>query len=107
MADINKGFDGFDWDDGNIDHCENHGLSIEDIEAVFSGDMFVAPDLAHSNEEERFIAIGRTADRRPVFIAYTHRMKDGKWLIRPVSARYMHDKEIERYEAQSAPDDHG
>lgn len=90
--------EGFDWDDGNIGHCQKHGIAIAEIEAVLSGEPLVAPDLAHSDKEERFIAIGRASNGRPVFIAYTHRMKAGKWLLRPVSARYMHAREIERYE---------
>jgi hypothetical protein len=26
---------GFDWDDGNRDKCQKHGMSIGEIEAVF------------------------------------------------------------------------
>jgi uncharacterized DUF497 family protein len=32
---------------------------------------------------------------------FTFGMKDGQRLIRPVSARYMHKKEIEAYETES------
>ena len=27
---------GFDWDDGNIQKCQKHKVSIEEIEALFS-----------------------------------------------------------------------
>ena len=93
---------GFDWDEGNREHCRKHGVSIAEIEAVLRGSPRVAPDLGHAHLEDRLIAIGRTAVGRPVFVAFTLREKGGRRLIRPVSARYMHAKEIERYEAQGA-----
>ena len=36
-----------------------------------------------------------------MFIAFTLRKLDGTTLIRPVSARYMHRKEVARYEKSS------
>jgi uncharacterized protein len=51
--------------------------------------------------------VGRNAEGRPLFIAFTFRTKSGERLIRPVSARCMHGKEIERYEAEGSHDDHG
>ena len=96
-----KAVAGFDWDDGNLEKCRKHGVSIGEIEALLSSDPHVAPDLEHSAEEDRFIAVGRTAAGRPLFVAFMFRMKDGERLVRPVSARYMHRKEIERYEPES------
>ena len=37
--------DGFDWDAGNRDKCQKHGLSIAEIEAFFLKNPKVAPDL--------------------------------------------------------------
>jgi uncharacterized protein len=72
---------------------------MADIEALLRGNCRVAPDVKHSSaREERFIAIGRTAEGRPVFVGYTVRIKSDLKLIRPVTARYMHGKEIARYE---------
>lgn len=90
---------GFDWDDGNRAKCEKHGVSIAEIEALFRGGPRIAPDPKHSETEERMIAVGRTASGRPVFVAFTLRMKDRQRLIRPVTARYMHTKEVAAYEA--------
>ena len=56
------------------------------------------PDLKHSANEDRYIAVGRDTDGRPVFVAFTVRERNGERLIRPVSARFMHGKEIEGYE---------
>lgn len=101
--------DGFDWDAGNRDKCTKHGLAIAEIEALFQGAPRVAPDIRHSGTEQRFIAVGRSGTRRPVFVAFTIRTIDGQTLIRPISARYMHAEEARRYEeAQDSPaPDHG
>jgi uncharacterized DUF497 family protein len=56
------------------------------------------PDPAHSQNESRYIALGNTEEVRSVFVAFTLRQRDGKTYIRPVSARYMHRKEVEFYE---------
>lgn len=90
--------DGFDWDSGNREKCQHHGVSIPEIEAVFEDDPLVAPDLKHSHAEERLIAIGRTYAGRYVYVAFTLRTRDRGQLIRPVSARYMHAKEIASHE---------
>jgi uncharacterized protein len=63
---------------------------------------FVAPDLKHAHLEDRLIAAGRTAKGRPLFVAFTIRERFGRRMIRPVSARYMHAKEIKTYEAQGS-----
>ncbi|HTJ58778.1 MAG TPA: BrnT family toxin [Devosiaceae bacterium] len=76
----------FDWDDGNLEKCQRHGVSIAEIEAMFRDGPRVAPDPAHSDKEDRLIAIGRTAEGGPVFVAFTLRTVDGRQLIRPVSA---------------------
>jgi uncharacterized DUF497 family protein len=90
---------GFDWDTGNWKKCQTHGISIAEIEAVLRGDPQIAPAPRRSLTEERFIAVGRTPGGRALFIAFTLRTRDGARLVRPISARYMHAKEIERYEA--------
>ena len=99
MVNSNK----FDWDAGNRDRCRKHEVSLAEIEAVLEGHPLVAPDPKHSAQETRFIALGRTAAHRSVFIAFTFRLRNGRLLFRPISARYMHAKEIQRYEAQSSP----
>jgi uncharacterized DUF497 family protein len=92
---------GFDWDEGNLTKCQRHGVPVADIESLLSADPRVAPDLKHSAEEDRFVAVGRNPAGGAMFVAFTLRIKAGQWLIRPVSARYMHQKEAQRYEAAS------
>jgi uncharacterized protein len=91
----------FDWDDGNRAKAQKHGLTLSEIEHAMRTGARVAPDPAHSLSEQRFIAIGRTAAGRPVFVAFCFRGAT----IRPISARYMHAKEVLRYEAAFGSDD--
>jgi uncharacterized protein len=66
---------GFDWDEGNRAKCQKHGLSIAQIEAIFARSPRIAPDPKRSAEEDRLIAVGRTSTGRPVFAAFTIRVK--------------------------------
>jgi uncharacterized DUF497 family protein len=93
---------GFDWDDGNTDKCQQHGVSLASTEAVFRRVMAVYPDPAHSSAEQRFHAIGTTEAGRHVFIVFVLRERNGSTFIRPISARYMHRKEVRHYEAAAA-----
>jgi uncharacterized DUF497 family protein len=92
---------GFDWDKGNRTKCEKHGLSSSVIEGLFNRPLAVLPDSAHSQGERRFRAVGRTDKGRGVFIVFTLRRNGDELLIRPISARYMHKKEIDAYEKEN------
>jgi len=93
-------FDGFDWDSGNRAKCQKHGVSIAEIESLFLGTPLVAPDVLHSSKEQRFRAVGRTIKKRHLFIVFTLRNNGDTLLIRPISARYMHKKEIKDHEKE-------
>jgi uncharacterized protein len=92
---------GFDWDDGNRAKCRQHGVSTEEVEALFDRPVLIVPDEAHSGSEERMRAIGKTARGRTVFLVFTIRRRNGERLIRPISARYMHRQEVASYERQN------
>jgi len=77
-------------------------LSARDIESIFHGPVSVFPDPEHSGEEERFIGIGKTEKHRNVFVVFKLRRKDDVVLIRPISARFMHKKEIDYYEKETS-----
>lgn len=93
---------GFDWDDGNRTKCRKHGVPIDQIEDLFSRSLMIFPDDAHSIAEERYRAVGRTSAGRHVFIVFTIRTVRGERHIRPISARYMHAKEISYYEEENS-----
>jgi uncharacterized protein len=88
----------YDWDAGNLAKCQKHGVSVAEIEALFESVPAIGRDERHSEDEDRYVAIGRNRVGRPIFVIFTLRVVDGRELVRPVSARYMHRKEIERYE---------
>ena len=93
---------GFQWDKGNRSKCQQHGVSVAEIEGLFTRVLHVFPDLKHSHAESRYLAISQVADGRHVFLAFTLREQDSRCLIRPTSARYMRTKEVRHYEAQIA-----
>ena len=93
-------FDGFDWDEGNVAKCQLHGMTAAEVESIFTGTPLVGPDPFDPAVEMRWRAIGRTTSGRPAFVAFTIRRIDGKRLIRPISARYMHAKEARKYEQE-------
>jgi uncharacterized protein len=92
-------FASFDWDSGNWPKCGKHGVSREEIEEVLLGAPAVLVD-PHPHET-RMRAIGKTTAGRYVFLAFMVREIDSETKIRPISARYMHQKEIDHYESQA------
>jgi len=95
--------DGFDWDTGNRQKCQKDGLSIDEIEFIVGHtETLIVRDEKNSKSETRFIAIGRTRQGRFAFVAFTPRRHGDMVLLRPISARYMHKKEIARYEKESS-----
>lgn len=88
----------FDWDGGNVDHARKHGVSQEEIEYALRHDPYVSPDPYPASIEERWRAIGKNKQGRHLFIVFMFRMIEGVVHMRPISARYMHEKEIESFE---------
>ncbi len=86
---------GFQWDDGNEDkNWISHGVSRGECEQFFFNQpLVVAPDSAHSHDEPRFFALGRTDQSRLLFVVFTLRGD----LIRVISARDMSRKERRAY----------
>jgi hypothetical protein len=97
----NVQFSGFQWDEGNRAKCQKHGVTVEAIELLFLHPVAILPDESHSQGERRFRAIGKTGDGRSVFLVFTLRQHEGDTLIRPISARYMHKKEVEAFEKEN------
>jgi len=99
---VDKVVSGFDWDRGNREKCRKHGVSVGEIEDLFSRPLAIHPDASHSVAERRLMAIGRGKTGRYIFLVFTFRKRAGKTYIRPISARYMHKKEIKHYEKETA-----
>lgn len=86
----------FEWDEGNIDKSyQKHGTTPKEAEEIFvSEDIYVQPDKQHSQDEIRFIAVGKTRGEKHLFVVFT--LRGDK--IRIISARKMHKKEVRKYE---------
>lgn len=96
-------FSGFAWDKANFSKCQKHGVSSAEVEHILAHTAtIVVPDLKNSRSEPRYIAIGRTAADRYAFVVFTPRQTGTRILLRPISARYMHKKEIKKYEQEIA-----
>jgi uncharacterized protein len=93
---------GFDWDAGNREKCRKHGVSLAAVEALFHRPMALYRDPAHTRDEERFKAIGKTDAGRSVVIVFTLRKRARESFVRPISPRYMHAKEVANYEEEAA-----
>jgi hypothetical protein len=87
---------------GTDKKCTRHGVSLHAIEALFQRPIAMFRDRDHSRVEERFKAIGKTDTGRRVLIVFALRERIGGTFIRPISARYMHAKEVAHYEEEAA-----
>lgn len=87
--------EGFEWDEGNSNkNWHLHAVTNGECEDVFFNLPFiVAADNEHSENEQRFYALGRTDADRRLFIAFTIRNN----LIRVISARDMTKSEMRKY----------
>ena len=86
------------WDDAkNAANLKKHAISFEEASALFTagGDYYEIFDEEHSDEEDRFIAIGPIA-RGLVLVVYTERDED---TVRMISARWATKRETELYRA--------
>lgn len=96
MIDLNK-ITGFNWDDGNDRKNEKHGVSMAEAEQVFfNAPLLLLEDGAHSQQEPRLHALGKTDEGRTLHVTFTLRQTGS--LIRVISARDMHRKERAIYE---------
>lgn len=93
---------GFDWNEANVaKNWECHRVASEEAEDVFFHDPFVLQsDPAHSKRERRYRALGKTAQDRRLFIAFTIRGT----LIRVISVRDMSRREVEEYQRHEKTD---
>ncbi len=87
---------GFQWDSGNLEkNWLKYRVSRLEIEQVFfNRPLLVAVDDQHSQDEQRFFALGRTELGRRLFMVFTVRHD----LIRVISARDMSRREREVYD---------
>lgn len=84
------GLKGFEWDRANWRKSElKHGVAAAEAEEVLLGNPFVQVDMRHSDDEQRDVALGTTAEGRRLFVSFTIRRSR----VRIISARPMSRKE--------------
>ncbi|OGH19725.1 MAG: hypothetical protein A3D74_00110 [Candidatus Levybacteria bacterium RIFCSPHIGHO2_02_FULL_37_13] len=88
----------FEWDKGNINkNLTKHNVTDKEAEEVFGNKpLKIFEDIKHSEEEQRFVAYGKTDSKRSLVIVFTLR----KEKIRVISARNQSKKERREYEKQ-------
>lgn len=97
MIDLAK-ITGFDWDHGNArKSTQKHDVIQSEAEQIFFNQpLLLLDDIAHSQQEARYHALGKTEDGRLLHVSFTLRARDT--LIRVISARDMSRKEKVIYE---------
>lgn len=93
---INLGkFKEFEWDRGNLDKSyQKHGITPNEAEEAFLDEKaIVLRDVKHSQKEVRYILIGKTSERKLLFVVFNLRRRR----IRIISARMANRKEKSEY----------
>ena len=81
---------------------EGYAVTEAECEQVFFGrPLLVLADVAHSQDEPRFLALGRTSLGRLLFVVFTLRES----LVRVISARPMSRREREVYQHAEAEEE--
>ena len=86
----------FEWDRRKaVSNGRKHGVSFEDAATAFGDPLSVTiHDPKHSDDEDRFLLLGETQDKKLVVVAHT----DRKDTIRLINARPATRQEREDYE---------
>ena len=89
----------FQWDRGNKGkNYRKHKVADQECEETFfDQNKKIFKDILHSDEEERYILLGRTKENRILFIIFTIRHEK----IRVISARDLSKKEKKLYEEKT------
>jgi len=86
----------FEWDRRKaVFNIKKHGVSFEEAATAFGNPLSVTiHDPKHSDDEDRFLLLGETQDKKLVVVAHT----DRKDTIRLINARTATRQEREDYE---------
>jgi uncharacterized DUF497 family protein len=83
---IDFGF--MEWDDANIGHISDNGLTTEEVE-----DVLYSPDARpfRSRSTGRPAVIGVTSTGKTIIVIYDRDKEGGHWIIRPATAYEIED----------------
>lgn len=88
----------FEWDPNKAEsNLRKHGVSFQEAATVFGDDLGITVyDPDHSKDEDRYITIGWSEQRRILMVSHTDR--EGR--IRIISARELTQSERKDYEEE-------
>ena len=86
----------FEWDDAKAAlNIEKHGISFYEAASVFADQKgILLPDVQHSQDEDRFLLIGVTGERKLLTVVHVDRTD----VLRIISARPATRRERSDYE---------
>ena len=95
LLDPFAGIIGFEWDEANSEkNWRSHAVTRAGAEQAFANPpVLVVGDVAHSQDESRFVLLGRTDGNRRLFVAFMVRRNR----VRIISARPMSRRERRQY----------
>ncbi len=90
----------FEWDEKKAQlNVEKHGVSFCEAASIFLDSFSLENlDLRHSQEEVRFLKLGKTSSGRVLLCVFTKRKYENGKKIRIISARRASEKETKAYE---------
>ncbi len=90
----------FQWDPRKSrTNLAKHGVSFEEAKtAFFDDDALLIADPDHSDDEDRFLLLGRSSQLRELVVSHCYRQNDG--VIRIISARKAVPSERRQYRAR-------
>jgi uncharacterized DUF497 family protein len=89
----------FEWNPRKaIDNLKKHGVSFEEGSTIF-GDAFAVTirDPMHSDDEQRFVTLGRSTRQRILVVVHTERAD----VVRIISVRIATPREKRHYGSQT------
>jgi uncharacterized protein len=85
----------FEWDDHNLEHVEQHGISPDEVEEIFEAAVVLR--RGGTDAADRFRALGRTAAGRYLVVIYQQLQA---FYMRPITAWDMRPHERQIYDRQ-------
>ena len=88
----------FEWDESKAkSNLKKHGVSFEEAQSVFFDENArIVPDPEHSDDEDRFILLGISANVRILTVCHCYRHDEKT--VRIISARRATNHEAKQYQ---------
>ncbi|NCB47454.1 BrnT family toxin [bacterium] len=88
----------FEWDENKAgSNLKKHGVSFEEAQSVFMDENArIIPDPEHSDDEDRFILLGISANIRILTVCHCYRQDEKT--VRIISARKATSREAKQYQ---------